>query len=603
MKAKVFQLLNALVLILALQLGAAPLYACKTTIHIRNQADFDRLQDTFDKAVESGRNDIRIQFAAGEYVAKENHLMIKGIDNPNLRVRIRGNGAVLVPQGKVYRNGDAYMGTFSVENSWISGEVDINIWSRMREADGLIEVVDEGDKVCRIKSKEQLPANANFDNAYIMIPQSYLSYVYKITKTQGQYIYFTASNLAKRGSSWNINHDYHFGRAAIRFKTCNFNGGDDLLMVIDGKVWLPKGVSSVREGTTHRYIAVENCSLKEFSLSGLKIVGGRNVSGGATICFDKMKSGKCLIRDCVFEGLRSDVIRVQASQYVAVEGNEFKDCYMYGVYSDNLSEGTRVIGNTFENTGKAMKNTLCVACKGVDFEIRDNVLKDFGYGGIGAGVWYLSKKTNACTGVIEGNELYYTEEYIAEKQQHGLMDAGAIYLWTKNDGVSVRNNYIHDIDGMSSNRGIFCDDGAYNFEIIGNVVVRINNSNCIDSRLVSDVEETQAKGSGIEHSNVNITIRDNIIDGNIKFVGNATVADNRCVLGTNYYLSTTDGQQPANDIQNVRTAGKCVSIRLSGYDGGKIEVDEPSEKLLRKSGEWKSIRKRVKLNSGFRRER
>lgn len=590
-----FQRHKFLLLIVAAVCCQMPLYARIATISIKSQNDFDRLQESFNSVVDAGRNDVRIVFSRGEYVAKEGHFVLRGIDNPNLRVRVIGNGAVLRPEGHDYKDGDIYIGSFSVERCWMSGDNDLSIWSRMHVADGLVEVVDEVGKVCRIKSREQLPTKANYDNAYILIPQSYLSHVYKIKKVEGRHIYFVASNLAKRGNTWNVNHDYHYGRASIRYKTCNLDNENNHVRVVDGKVRLPKGILTAREGTTHRYIAVEDCSLKEFRISGLKIFGCRNVSGGAAIYFDKLMSKVCMIRDCVFDGFRSDVIRVLASQNVVVERNVFKDCYMNGVHADNMSVGVRVQGNVFENIGKAMMNTLCITCKGTDFEIRDNVLKDFGYGGIGAGVWYLAPKNNACTGVIEGNELYYSEEYIADKKEHCLMDAGAIYLWTKNDGVSIRNNYIHDIDGMCANRGIFCDDGAYNFEIVGNVIVRIHNSNCIDSRRVESVEDTKAPGSGINHSNVNITMKDNIVDGKILFVGSSSITDNNCFIGNYYVLCGNEVLLPTNDIRNVKHLGEAIKIQQIRNDGGKIVIPKEDIKHLKKIRNWKTLRKYVEV--------
>lgn len=67
-----------------------------------------------------------------------------------------------------------------------------------------------------------------------------------------------------------------------------------------------------------------------------------------------------------------------------------------------------------------------------------------------------------------------------------LMDSGAIYTWTQNDQVIIRYNYIHDYTGASDNRGMFCDDGAANFKIIGNRILRIANSYCVDSRIIKD---------------------------------------------------------------------------------------------------------------------
>ena len=74
--------------------------------------------------------------------------------------------------------------------------------------------------------------------------------------------------------------------------------------------------------------------------------------------------------------------------------------------------------------------------------------------------------------------------FIADYQQYTLMDGGAIYISTRLDDVVIRYNYIHNVKGMKDNRGIFCDDGAKNLKIYGNVFYGIHNSYCVDSRLV-----------------------------------------------------------------------------------------------------------------------
>ena len=48
----------------------------------------------------------------------------------------------------------------------------------------------------------------------------------------------------------------------------------------------------------------------------------------------------------------------------------------------------------------------------------------------------------------------------------------------------------------------------------------IANSRCIDSHRIAKVESAKTPESGIDKANVNIIIRDNIVDGSIRFEGN-----------------------------------------------------------------------------------
>ena len=97
---------------------------------------------------------------------------------------------------------------------------------------------------------------------------------------------------------------------------------------------------------------------------------------------------------------------------------------------------------------------------------------------------------------------------------------------------------------MKDNRGIFCDDGASNFTITGNTILRIANSYCIDSRMVKDQHPEKFT------NNVNITITDNTVDGSIRFEGRNEVG-NRCVYGRNNVLSAEDGTAPEMKISKV----------------------------------------------------
>jgi hypothetical protein len=96
-----------------------------------------------------------------------------------------------------------------------------------------------------------------------------------------------------------------------------------------------------------------------------------------------------------------------------------------------------------------------------------------------------------------------------------LMDTGAIYVYTQNASLEIRNNYIHDISGPYDNRGIFCDDGTVNTVIEGNTVLRIANSYCIDLRRALSVETRS--DSHIRKVNVGNRLGKNRTDGKIRF--------------------------------------------------------------------------------------
>ena len=135
---------------------------------------------------------------------------------------------------------------------------------------------------------------------------------------------------------------------------------------------------------------------------------------------------------------------------------------------------------------------------------------DFTYGAIGIGTHYRDGIPASASGVVENNELYCNPDFTRY-----LMDSGAIYTWTINRKVLIRENYIHDIGGYKDNRGIFCDDGTVNVSIVGNRVLRIRNSWCIDLRRVPRVGKDPQ--SYIRTVNTGNRLENNIVDGKVRF--------------------------------------------------------------------------------------
>lgn len=566
----------------------------KTTIFIQNQKDFDLIEDRLVQCIKTGENKINVIILEGRYVAKEKHVALTNINAPKTKVLIKGCGAIIVPQGKDYRDGDLFKGTFSPYNSWMSGSSDVDVWSRVFYASGLIEVVDLSTKTCRLKSKEPLFTRFDMADAYILIPHGYQSSVYKIDKYENGYFYFVVPDLSKSAKSgYNVNDDYNYHKREIRYKLCNVL--EDLLHVKNGHISLPAGVKIVREGKMQHYFYFKDCNFNSLVFDGLEIQGTQSnsfVSSRASLYFNNIKSNEIAIKNCIFSGMKINAISVLSTPNVHIENNAFKDCYYNAIESDNYSSNTIVKDNIFSRMGKRMQNTFCVISRGKDFMISNNSFYDYGYSAIGVGVWYKSNQNEPCCGIINNNTLEFSESYMSSIDNYGIMDSGAIYLWTKNDGVKILNNYISNYSGAGDNRGIFCDDGAYNFQIIGNVIIGITNSYCIDSRRVSSVEKTQSPSSGIIAANVNNVIQDNFIEGEIQFVGNETVV-NGCAKGRNFLLSSGNKKKIKSNISCVDGIEDVIIESFSS--GNNFWIVKPLDyKLLRQSPVWKQIKRIVK---------
>ncbi len=580
-----------LVLTLCISLLVLPSFSSRNMIVVSTQEDFDKLTQRLTQALQLQDNEIYIALSPGLYEFKENHIKLSGKDAANKSIHIVGNGAVIVPAGEFYKNGDFFDDVFTTDDSWMCGKTDIDIWSHVRYAEGLIEVINEKEKLCRLKSKEVIPDNQDVRNAYILLMHWYQSSVYKIEKIDRGYIYFTANDLnTGYKNGYNVNDDYNFGKQEIRYKLCNVETGDDYLRIVDGIIHLPNGIKSVRKGSSNRFVYIWNSKFKSFEITGIQFQGNKYYGASAALSFENLSCETVRIHNCEFRGLRGRVIGAISTNDLTIDNNSFIDCYDYGIISNNSCERTLVRKNDFYRMGKRLNNTFCVSCYGPDFRVEKNTFLDYGFDGIGAGMVHKSSLENKCYGVICNNTLSYSSDYLEDKANYTIMDSGAIYLRTKNYGVVIKNNYIHDIDGMFTNQGIYCDNGAFGYQIYGNVIIRIANSYCIGSRRDAAGEERNCPGSGIDATNVNNVVRDNIIDGRILFVGNE-IENNGCVFGNNYMLMSNGGDVPIHTIKNVTEEGRIILLDHTGYRRGRIGVSRPSYKALKKNPEWKWFQK------------
>ncbi len=316
--------------------------ACgRSTIKVRNQQEFDALQENLTQLIKAGEKDIKVVIYCGTYVAKEQHLSLKDIKALNTKICIKGKNATIVPDGMTYRNGDIYQGSFSPDHSWMNGDQDVNIWSDVRYADGLIEVLNSEKKTCRLKSKEPLPTGIDTKNVYILIPHWFKSSVYKVDRIENGYIYFTATDLAAGyKKDYNVNDDNNYGQQGIRYKLCNMDA--NRLRIANGKVQLPQGMTEVREGRSQRFFHIQGCHFHTLEIADLKFYGNSSEGSKAAFYFHKNNCGVITISGCEFHGMRSIAIIASSTDNLTVENCQFADCYLNAVTSDNSSGYTRV---------------------------------------------------------------------------------------------------------------------------------------------------------------------------------------------------------------------------------------------------------------------
>jgi hypothetical protein len=298
---------------------------------------------------------------------------------------------------------------------------------------------------------------------------------------------------------YNVNGDMSFGRQRPRYRLVR--------------------VQESSGSVSSAFFKVTDCDFRRISLSGLTFdtnADGR--SEYAKDCLIRFYMGRfeeAVVSGCTFRNIRTDVVRIAYSDRVKVEECRFEDCGRIGVLSYNHSAGTVVKDNTFERMGTYGEFNPCVRCYGTDYLIEGNRFTDFGCCAVGVGMHFSEEMEHPVSGVVAGNTITQTPAYRKAAPMNLLMDTGAIYVWTQNTSLEIRDNVISDIAGPYDNRGIFCDDGTVNTYIHDNTVVRIANSWCIDLRRALSVE-TRAD-SKIHRVNVGNRLEKNHVDGKIRF--------------------------------------------------------------------------------------
>lgn len=466
------------------------------------------------------------------------------------------------------------------------------------DAKDVIEVVDEKTKTCRLTYNGDLKKlfgsdykNFNLKNrpVYINVTQWYKSNVYQVTDIDfdNNTIDFICTDLTYNDSKkqWSINYDYIYSKAAQypKFRLSNFNGQNtvNLTKGANGvEIQYPKNVQAVHECTYTNFLYIKNCDcfkyveIQNITFNGNALTSDAvNTNKNSALIFvedsaigewkplllSATLNGLLYIHKCKFENIYSNVITTyDVKGWTIIESNKFSKCWRYGIYalSRNVIHKTSeafIKDNSFDDCGLAYTNTFCVRCDCADYSIVSNTFHNYGYAGIASGTWYKTENEYLPNGSISYNKLQNDKNYIIP-----LMDSGAIYLHTKHDKVEVEQNTIKNYEGRKDNRGIFCDDGAYNFTLHDNTISNTPNSFSIDARRVAS-SDSYCGELGANRSN---TIRENTFDNNIRFEGNVEYINNDtlgCVLGTNYRTKNVDTY---SDVINDLYAGNEACIVL-----------------------------------------
>ena len=462
-------------------------YGREYVINVSRQSDMPGLGAAISSAISKGEKNIVVRFAKGNYQYKHRSVQLTNKKLPEVSLTFTGEGAVLTAEG-------FNTATFRP----LTG---------MKSVGAKVEIVDAAKNMCRIKYSGALPKEAQDalkkGDLKILLTQWFRTSYGKVEKVSGGWLYFTI-DLHKMSGGDNVNADFTYGKVMPRYQL--YCRAED------------KAASS--------FLFFQDVTLRSMRVSGLTFSG----AGGTRYVFELVRSGgeDFLFEKNTFTNLRWRAVHLASSRNVTIADNVFTGNMADVIWNDENTEGTWIVGNTFDGAAMPASNTPILNSSGRKYYIGHNVFKDFPYSAMNLGRHFAVEKKYESSGIVEHNEIYYTPQYYADYLSHTMMDSGAIYVYTQNDQLIIRDNYIHDYKGVKDNRGIFLDDGSSNVKIYRNKITGVPNSFSIDSRRVKDLETRQ--DSKARKTNFNNSVLLNSTDGDIRFGGRE---DGTCLYGGN----------------------------------------------------------------------
>lgn len=441
-------------------LALLPVATSAITIKINTQQEFDQLSASIANAINKGETNIVVDIEARNLTFSENQISLTSIKRNDVSISIHGKGVQIMSQGQFVKElkSPSYM--------YLKNGKYYNPWTEFQQLLDTISIIDKSSHLCSIATPVKNKKNKHPQNKHINYTCWYTSRVSPIKEISKKQITFDGGDWAvtRKEKSLNVNMDYSYAKKYPRYRLFGTK----------------KTKGKIYECTASTLLKLAFCNFKSFSIDGINVVGSSNEN--PLIMVNQCNANAITVSGSTFSCIGGSVLIDRRSTNVCFTGNKVDTFMGYGIQSEVGSAGAKVTDNTFTNCTLGMTNGFAIQMRSKDFLVSGNTISDFCYGGIGVGIWAGTKTDDKCSGTVKSNELFYTPQFLSGISQNSLMDSGAIYTWTRCDGVTISQNYIHDISGIKDNRGIFCDDGTKNVTLSDNKIERINNSYDIDLR-------------------------------------------------------------------------------------------------------------------------
>lgn len=508
----------------------------KVKISIASQQEFDHLGEKIRTVLADGYALVEIQMAEGTFTFHENQIDLKELDFPETSLRMIGNKTTITAVGF---------------------QKDADLGSKTEMSSDTIEIVNQTNRICRIR----LNSTPLFIPKKIQISEWYLTRFYDVESVKDGWCYFKAPELFYTSNffkAWNVNWDVGYGKTNPRYR-------------------LFYQENPCKEGC---FLNLRDSRFHQVLIEGLSFLGNGGQSN--LMDFRKLFTQGILIQNCIFQDLHSRVLYANYTPHITFQKNRVERGYSSCIFSGPECDGTIIQDNIFMNNSRGFNNTVDVTMYSPNFYIYNNKFHNFQYAALSIGYNWAAIQQDKVTGIIERNEIFQDSTFHADYQQYTLMDGGAIYISTQVDDVVIRYNSIHSVKGMKDNRGIFCDDGAKNLKIYGNIIYDIHNSFCVDSRLVESVAEK------VEDYNTGNLIMYNLFAGSYKYEGRRDSMENN-ICSSNFIAFSRDAERPVNELHDLSIEGRDYMIEQMESKNDELCINKRYKKLLLSCPVWKGM--------------
>lgn len=151
-------------------------------IKVKTQDDFDAINDNITKAVVAGKTNIKVKLANGLFCYCENHILRKNENYPNVSITIEGRKHTILTSDQGLTNGSS-----TIQSAW----------REMLYANGPIEIIDEGKKLCIIPYTDQFVFLGKTHFTKIQVTEWFRAPIYEVQRIDDKGFYFVASDLQK----------------------------------------------------------------------------------------------------------------------------------------------------------------------------------------------------------------------------------------------------------------------------------------------------------------------------------------------------------------------------------------------------------------------